>query len=63
MSERPAAAVHMHLLSLGVEDVMCKGEKPASVSGMQYACEPKCKRTYLNPKPSVHVGATPSCMC
>ncbi|DBA81077.1 TPA: hypothetical protein ACH3X2_000800, partial [Trebouxia sp. C0005] len=30
--------VHMHLLSLGVVDDMCKGKKPASVSGMQYAC-------------------------
>ncbi|DBA75615.1 TPA: hypothetical protein ACH3X2_009054 [Trebouxia sp. C0005] len=35
-----ADPVHMHLLSLGVEDVMCKGEKPTSVSGMQYACVP-----------------------
>ncbi|DBA80327.1 TPA: hypothetical protein ACH3X2_007276 [Trebouxia sp. C0005] len=32
--------VHMHLLSLGVVDDMCKGKKPASEAGMQYACVP-----------------------
>ena len=50
MSKRPAATVHMHLLSHGVVDVMCKGKKPASMSGMQYACQPKFTRTFLNPK-------------
>ena len=43
--------MHLHMLSLGDVDVMCKGEKPASVSDMQYACTPELKCTYLNPNP------------
>ncbi len=51
MRKRPAASVHLHLLSLGDVDVMCKGKKPASMSVMQYACKAELKCTYLNPKP------------
>ncbi len=50
MSKRPAASVHLHLLSLGDVDVMCKAKKPESMSVMQYACEGVSKCTYLNPK-------------
>ncbi|DBA77235.1 TPA: hypothetical protein ACH3X2_008500 [Trebouxia sp. C0005] len=35
LSRGHASTVHMHLLSLGVVDDMCKGKKPASESGMQ----------------------------
>ncbi|DBA70872.1 TPA: hypothetical protein ACH3X2_011321 [Trebouxia sp. C0005] len=38
LDHQVADPVHMHLLSLGVVDDMCKGKKPASESGMQYAC-------------------------
>ena len=51
MSKRPAASVHLHLLSLGYVEVLCKGKKPALMSVMQYACKAELKCTYLNPKP------------
>ena len=47
MSKRPAASVHLHLLSLGYVEVMCKGKKPASMAVMQYACKAELKCTYL----------------
>ena len=49
MSKRPAASVHLHLLSLGDVEVLCKGRKPAAMSVMQYACKAELKCTYLNP--------------
>ncbi len=51
MSKRPTASVHLHLLSLGYVEVLCKGKKPALMSVMQYACKAELKCTYLNPKP------------
>ena len=50
MSKRPPASVHLHVLSLGDVDVMCKAKKPASMSVMQYACKGVLKCAYLNPK-------------
>ena len=50
MSKRPPASVHLHLLSLGDVDVMCKAKKPASMSVMQYACKGVLKCAYLNLK-------------
>ena len=50
MSKRPAASVHLHLLSLGDVEVMFKVKKPALMFVMQYACKAELKCTYLTPK-------------
>jgi len=51
MSKRPAASVHLHMLSLGDVDAMCKAKQPESMSVMQYACKGVSKYTYVNFKP------------
>ncbi len=47
MSKWPPASVHLHLLSLGDVDIMCKAKKPASLSVMQYACKGVLNCAYL----------------
>ena len=56
MIKRPAATVHLHVLSLGVGDVMCKGKKPASMSGMLQACVLYANVPFLGTKLVMLVG-------